>query len=743
MIYPYRFLKKLLLFSICFILQVNTVCFAQPQKAERILQKIKQAPSNTDTRKLQKQFRSSLSRHNCKNLDEAQPFINQLLTITQTRKEQEYLLAQVIALWIQNSHLGRLDIVRALDVYNRSEEKNFLVVKAEIAYLLGTFFMYTSKKADALSYILESSEIFEKLNLHADASVGYYHACMLNYWGNNTQKAQRYYDILKDRGFIGLSKREHINIVNTGGLIAKRQKLFEKAIKEFEKAIVISEEHADSVWIGIANGNIGDVYCDMELYPLAIPYLEKDLYYSKKYEEYGNVLVSLNQLGMIAQKEGDTRKALAYFNEALSIINASKKNMAPEQIARTFENLAQVNKKIGLNDQAYKYLKQSIYWKDSLNSVNREAAILEIQKGYDYEHQEKALEALQKEQLLSKKNEQLKVQFAFLGFGILSLILLYFWFHYRKQKQLNQLLNKQNKEITLQKRQIDEQRASLQNKNEELEKRELIFRDLLHAFAEDEKAPKLLPEEIIESNEEIINQVTKKAHEVVIKNKELKHNNSQLEQFNYVIAHNIRGPLARLLGLLQLYESTKDPQEKSLYWSKINSSANDIDGVIKDLNTTILLKKNIQEMHEEVNLAILIRRVLEILSNEIDESQAQFDIDLAVVKITSVKAYLESILYNLISNAIKYRDPQKALKITIRSNYDDKNKLIISVQDNGLGIDLEKHQNDLFGMYKRFHIHTEGKGLGLHLVKLQVESLDGHIAVESSLGEGSSFKIYL
>jgi signal transduction histidine kinase len=96
----------------------------------------------------------------------------------------------------------------------------------------------------------------------------------------------------------------------------------------------------------------------------------------------------------------------------------------------------------------------------------------------------------------------------------------------------------------------------------------------------------------------------------------------------------------------------------------------------------------------------------------------------------------------MLTNAIKYRRPNVTPQICVTTT-EVENYVCLAFTDNGMGIDLEKNKEKLFGMYKRFHIHVEGKGLGLHLVKTQVEALNGRIEVESMLGEGTSFKIYL
>jgi hypothetical protein len=103
---------------------------------------------------------------------------------------------------------------------------------------------------------------------------------------------------------------------------------------------------------------------------------------------------------------------------------------------------------------------------------------------------------------------------------------------------------------------------------------------------------------------------------------------------------------------------------------------------------------------------------------------------------------VHSILYNLLNNAIKYRSPERKPVITITSQQSE-HYFILEIADNGLGIDLKQNGDNLFKLYKRFHFHTEGKGLGLYLVKLQVEALGGYIKVDSEINRFTRFTIYL
>ena len=111
------------------------------------------------------------------------------------------------------------------------------------------------------------------------------------------------------------------------------------------------------------------------------------------------------------------------------------------------------------------------------------------------------------------------------------------------------------------------------------------------------------------------------------------------------------------------------------------------------------------------------------------------------LKIVFTKSYLESILFNLLTNSIKYRSKDRKVLISIKAECINE-EVKVTIADNGLGIDLEKYGDKIFGMYKTFHGNEDATGLGLFMVKNQIESMNGRIEVESKVGEGTTFNIY-
>jgi signal transduction histidine kinase len=215
-----------------------------------------------------------------------------------------------------------------------------------------------------------------------------------------------------------------------------------------------------------------------------------------------------------------------------------------------------------------------------------------------------------------------------------------------------------------------------------------------------------------------------------------------LQQFSFITSHNLRAPVANLLGLLALYDSDNPAAPENLaVVANLERTVRRLDEVIYDLNELLVVRKG-QDERQEVRFAQVLEQVLLSVGQQIEQSQAQLTADFAEVPaVFSVKSYVQSILLNLVSNAVKYRSPERTLRIQIETRREE-SYVRLAVTDNGLGIDLHKHGERLFGLYRRFHPHLEGKGLGLHLVKTQIEALGGKVTVESQPGRGSTFHVF-
>lgn len=223
--------------------------------------------------------------------------------------------------------------------------------------------------------------------------------------------------------------------------------------------------------------------------------------------------------------------------------------------------------------------------------------------------------------------------------------------------------------------------------------------------------------------------------------------NRDLQQFTYIVSHNLRAPVANVVGLTKMLQKLdKNSPQYNTALTNLDKSAVRLDTVIKDLSKILSVKSEGQDgdLNEEtdtVNVAELITEVLQSLQENLATVNAQVQLSLAAdVYLETKRAYIYSIIHNLLTNAIKYRSSDRTLHILLESVAVD-NQIIIKVKDNGSGMDMDKVKPHLFKLYKRFHSHVEGKGLGLYLVKSQVEALNGQIEVESEIGVGTEFRI--
>ncbi|HYF70287.1 MAG TPA: ATP-binding protein [Ohtaekwangia sp.] len=295
--------------------------------------------------------------------------------------------------------------------------------------------------------------------------------------------------------------------------------------------------------------------------------------------------------------------------------------------------------------------------------------------------------------------------------------------------QTNKQLQEKNTEIELQNHEILSKSNNLNISQRELTDAYKIIeeqRNLLY------KQNKHLSTELLEKNQEL----TKTNNELI------KHNN-ELRQFSYTVSHNLRGPVASLMGLLKLFEKEELSKDNAEIFVHLETSANRLDSIIKDLSKIIDIRHDIFQIRQKINLFEEMNAIREVLNREINSHDISLYADLSQCSlIYSVKPMVHSILYNLISNAIKYRSPDRAAVIKIKSN-EDPQYYVFDVEDNGLGINMKRDKDNLFKLYKRFHHHTEGKGLGLYLVKLQAEALGGQINVESELDQFTKFTVKL
>lgn len=221
--------------------------------------------------------------------------------------------------------------------------------------------------------------------------------------------------------------------------------------------------------------------------------------------------------------------------------------------------------------------------------------------------------------------------------------------------------------------------------------------------------------------------------------------NKDLEQFAYIVSHNLRAPVANILGIANVlkYEGLGE-QEESEARRGIFSATEKLDEVIGDLNHILEIKQEVNDKTEDVGFQELVDGISLSIRGMMVRNDVKIITDFGQAgSISTIRSFLQSIFYNLISNSIKYKRPDASPVIQITSaRTADGIRLIFA--DNGMGIDLATQGAKVFGLYKRFHPSAaEGKGMGLFMVKTQVETLGGEISISSEVNKGTVFTIDL
>ncbi len=218
--------------------------------------------------------------------------------------------------------------------------------------------------------------------------------------------------------------------------------------------------------------------------------------------------------------------------------------------------------------------------------------------------------------------------------------------------------------------------------------------------------------------------------------------NKKLINFAHIVSHNLRSHTANFSMLLKFLTNEEDEVEKERIVTMLSDASDNLMETLEDLNQIVDINTNVSLDKKPLNLHQNIERIQKNLSAFLGKHKV--DIQNNVPKdllVQSVPAYLDSIILNLITNGVKYRSADRKPIISINAQKQN-NTIVLSVSDNGLGINLEKYGSKIFGMYKTFHNNREARGLGLYIVKNQIEAMGGSITVNSEVDKGTTFNVY-
>ncbi|WP_339658110.1 PAS domain S-box protein [Flavobacterium frigidarium] len=219
--------------------------------------------------------------------------------------------------------------------------------------------------------------------------------------------------------------------------------------------------------------------------------------------------------------------------------------------------------------------------------------------------------------------------------------------------------------------------------------------------------------------------------------------NKRLLNFSYIVSHNLRSHTSNITSLTDLIQCSETAEEKDELIDLLKLVSNALNDTLYNLNEVVNIQTNLNLVVEKLKLKPYLDNTLTILRNEIRANKITVNSNITEkTEIHYNPAYLESILYNMISNAVRYCDKNRECEVDIVYSCED-GKSYLSISDNGIGIDLKRNGDKIFGMYKTFTDNVDSKGIGLFITKNQIEAMGGSVTIDSTLGKGTTFKIQL
>ncbi|MEO8517148.1 MAG: PAS domain-containing protein [Flavobacterium sp.] len=201
--------------------------------------------------------------------------------------------------------------------------------------------------------------------------------------------------------------------------------------------------------------------------------------------------------------------------------------------------------------------------------------------------------------------------------------------------------------------------------------------------------------------------------------------NEKLINFTHIVSHDIRSHTSNLSMILDLFEDTKNPEERKEYFDMLKQSTGKLSDTIFYLNETVAIQSGVKNQKVSINLKKEIKKTILGINAIIKTNDAVINLHIDdAMEIEATQSYFESIIFNLLTNAIKYRSPIRKPIIDITA-VKIEDETLLTIEDNGLGIDLDKNKTKIFGMYKTFHDNSDAVGLGLFMIKNHIESIGG------------------
>jgi signal transduction histidine kinase len=554
------------------------------------------------------------------------------------------------------------------------------------------------------------------------------------------------YLALSEKNRIAGDIKEATRFLNEAAIVRWEEKNYEEAINYFTRSLELNKQINNESGIDKINSNLGMIYSDMQNFEKSLSYFQQSLDYRKKHDlrfesisTYVNMSVVLNNL---------KQYTVAAQNLELALRIATEMNDA-QQMKSCYGMLAETYEKAGDEAKTIHYF--------GLYKTFHEMIARNKETGYKQEIEKTRLESLLKDAESKNKELELRVRKEQLEEASRELVAVN-----KDATTLMDSLSKSELALALLKRQ-NEVKELIIKENETKIKHQRVITILVATglalvlltlglvyknYKNKQSSNELLiarNEEINSLNDNLDHLVKERTHKLESTLEKLEKRNALLSQFSWTISHNLRGPISSILGIANIFNK-KDPTDPAnvVALDHLTKSTTMLDGVVKDLSDVLNMYNKEELALTKINIPEAISMVTASLDQEITEANAKIITEYnGVSAVNGVKAFLESILYNLVSNSIKYRAFERKLIISIKA-VKLGNQVCLSVSDNGIGVDLTNVSPEkVFGLYQRFNLERPGKGIGLFLVKSQTEAMNGHVEIDSAVDKGTTVRVFL
>lgn len=620
--------------------------------------------------------------------------------------EKDYRVIALSSLYLGNYYYNRSRLVEAVKNLNEglmaAKETSKADLIAQTNMSLGAAYGSLYRKDDQLKHYLAAFDLYIKNDSIKAANVQYNIANVYYSIGSYNEaiahghKAFQLFQTAAFRELNPADQNNYMSLFNTMGISFNELNKYDSAIYYLDKSYKLATTLGSTFWQNLVNGNLGSVYLKKGNYEKAVDLMSKDLATSLNFKEMASAANAAIGLGDTYFAQQNFSQAKYYYDSAYSIIDEHK---ITESLTGYLKSIYQWYEANGEFEAALQSHKAFIKLRDSLNGVRNSVELTRIKSAYDFDKQLAEINLLTKNNELQENEIERRniIIISSVAFILLIVVMSYYMYRSLKiKKRDNQLLLQQKTQIAQQSELLSEKNKTIQNINVNLER------------------------------------------EVSKRTRKLKQVNKELDTFLYRASHDIRQPIATILGLEYLARQYAKDKDMETILEKLNSTANGMDLMLSKLQ--MLYRLNHGEIdNKKINIKLIVDDILRIYKDTIDRKDIAINNEIIPTTIYSNPDLLIIILRNLIENAVYFSHNDHASSIHLSSTLTD-DMLVISITDNGYGIDADL-QKQIFNAYFKGNEHSKGNGLGLYICQKAAQALGITIRLESEVDEGSTFYV--